>query len=95
MDYLKENHWPRRPKDNHDLNVAACRLIMNLLPGLELTVVFESVSKIKKKMFQKYIPSLNLKKLFFISLQMIYLSKDYSIGLIITVSLCKHMQQDF
>ena len=45
MDYLKEHHWPRRTKDNHDLNVAACRLIMNLIPGLETTVVFESVSK--------------------------------------------------
>lgn len=44
MDYLKEHHWPRRTKDNHDLNVAACRLIMNLIPGLETTVVFESVS---------------------------------------------------
>ncbi|XP_008184180.1 DDB1- and CUL4-associated factor 1 isoform X1 [Acyrthosiphon pisum] len=42
MDYLKEHHWPRRTKDNHDLNVAACRLIMNLIPGLETTVVFES-----------------------------------------------------
>jgi len=45
MDYLKDNHWPRRSKDNHDLNVVACRLIMNLIPGLETTVVFESVSK--------------------------------------------------
>jgi len=44
MDYLKEHHWPRRTKDNHDLNVVACRLIMNLIPGLETTVVFESVS---------------------------------------------------
>lgn len=42
MDYLKDNHWPRRSKDNHDLNVAACRLIMNLIPGLETAVVFES-----------------------------------------------------
>jgi len=46
MDYLKEHHWPRRTKDNHDLNIAACRLIMNLIPGLETTVVFESVRKI-------------------------------------------------
>jgi len=46
MDYLKDNHWPRRNKDNHDLNVVACRLVMNLIPGLETTVVFESVSKI-------------------------------------------------
>lgn len=45
-DYLKDNHWPRRTKDNYDLNVAACRLVMNLIPGLETTVVFESVSKI-------------------------------------------------
>ncbi|XP_050427113.1 protein mahjong isoform X2 [Adelges cooleyi] len=41
-DYLKENFWPRRPKDNRDLNVAACRLMNNILPGLETTVVFES-----------------------------------------------------
>lgn len=45
MDYLKDNqHLQRRNKDNHDLNIAACRLIMNLIPGLETTVVFESVS---------------------------------------------------
>lgn len=43
MDYLKD-HWPRRPKDNHDLNVVACRLVLVLIPGLETTVVFESVS---------------------------------------------------
>jgi len=44
MDYLKEHHWPRLTKDNHDLNVTACRLIMNLIPGLETTIVFKSVS---------------------------------------------------
>lgn len=45
MDYLKDNYWARRPKDNYELNVAACRLIMSLIPGLETTVVFESVTK--------------------------------------------------
>jgi len=44
MDYLKDTYWPRRIKDNLDLNVAACRLVINLIPGLETTVVFESVS---------------------------------------------------
>ncbi|XP_050525532.1 protein mahjong isoform X2 [Daktulosphaira vitifoliae] len=41
-DYLKENFWPRRPKDNRDLNIVACRLMNNILPGLETTVVFET-----------------------------------------------------
>ncbi|XP_060857365.1 protein mahjong-like [Metopolophium dirhodum] len=42
MDYLKEHHSPRQTEDDHNLNVAVCRLIMNLIPGLETTVVFES-----------------------------------------------------
>ncbi|VVC46308.1 Hypothetical protein CINCED_3A018660, partial [Cinara cedri] len=42
MVYLKDNYWARRPKDNHELNVTACRLMMSLIPGLETTVVFES-----------------------------------------------------
>lgn len=46
MDYLNEYYWPRRTKDNRDLNILACRLVLNLVPGLETTVVFESVSKI-------------------------------------------------
>lgn len=45
-EYMRNNYWPRRLKDNYSLNIAACRLIMNLLPGLELTVVFESVREI-------------------------------------------------
>lgn len=45
-EYMRSNYWPRRAKDNLALNIAACRLIMNLLPGLELTVVFESVREI-------------------------------------------------
>lgn len=43
MEYLKD-HWPRRTKENYDLNVVACRLVLVLIPGLETTVVFDSVS---------------------------------------------------
>lgn len=76
MDYLKDNHWPRRTKDNHDLNVAACRLIMNLIPGLETTVVFESVSIILNSHVLLLIIKIKI-----ISLQMINLFKGYFPGL--------------
>eukprot|EP00102_Acyrthosiphon_pisum_P011409 XP_008180128.1 PREDICTED: protein mahjong-like [Acyrthosiphon pisum] len=42
MDYSIGPHWPRQINDEHDLNVAACRLILNIIPGLETTVVFKS-----------------------------------------------------
>lgn len=45
MQYIRENYWPTRAEDSYDLNVAATRLLLNLLPGLEMSVVFESVSK--------------------------------------------------
>lgn len=76
MDYLKDNHWPRRTKDNHDLNVAACRLIMNLIPGLETTVVFASVSIILNSHVLLLIIKIKI-----ISLQMINLFKVYFPGL--------------
>ncbi|XP_025420180.1 protein mahjong isoform X4 [Sipha flava] len=43
-DYLKDGQLQRRTKDCLDLNVAASRLVINLIPGLETTVVFESPS---------------------------------------------------
>lgn len=90
MDYLKDSYWARRPKDNYELNVAACRLIMSLIPGLETTVVFESVSQI-------YI-LLNILifiKIIFFSLQTMILSTGYSLGLKQIVNLYKRMLQDY
>jgi len=46
MDYLKEHHSPRQTESNYNLNVAACRLLKNLIPGLETTFIFENVSKL-------------------------------------------------
>jgi len=45
MDYSIRHNWPKRTEGNYNLNVVACRLILNLIPGLETTVVFKSVSK--------------------------------------------------
>jgi len=91
MDYLKEHHWSRQTNDNHNLNVAACRLIMNLIPGLETTVIFESVSK-----FVIYnISCWKHKNNFFSSMQMINLFKSYSLGQKILMNHCKLMQQEY
>lgn len=39
------DYWPRRTVENNALNVISCRLMLNLIPGLETAIVFESVSK--------------------------------------------------
>lgn len=42
--YLRENYWSRlgQSKDPFDLNVAACRLVLGILPGLETAVLQET-----------------------------------------------------
>ena len=39
--YMKENYFTSRGIDNSsfNLNVAACRLLLDILPGLEITVL--------------------------------------------------------
>ncbi|XP_058802431.1 protein mahjong isoform X2 [Phymastichus coffea] len=43
-DYLRDNYWQRSGisnKDVRDLNTAACRLMLDILPGLETSAVFQ------------------------------------------------------
>lgn len=45
-DYLRDNYWVRlgiTGKDIRKLNIAACRLMLDILPGLETSAVFETV----------------------------------------------------
>lgn len=47
MDYLRENYYSRQNiigKDVRKLNIAACRLMLDIMPGLETSAVFETVS---------------------------------------------------
>ncbi|XP_039287323.1 DDB1- and CUL4-associated factor 1 [Nilaparvata lugens] len=44
-DYLRDNYWTRlglNERDVRKLNVAACRLILDIMPGLETSAVFET-----------------------------------------------------
>jgi HIV-1 Vpr-binding protein len=46
-DYLRDNYWSRigNPnKDSRKLNIAACRLMLDIMPGLETSAVFQVVS---------------------------------------------------
>lgn len=48
-DYLRENYYARSGitgRDINKLNVVACRLMIDILPGLETSAVFESVSDV-------------------------------------------------
>ncbi|XP_049859557.1 DDB1- and CUL4-associated factor 1-like [Schistocerca gregaria] len=43
-DYLRDNYYPRMPnssKDSRKLNIAACRLMLDIMPGLDTAVVFQ------------------------------------------------------
>ncbi|PNF26674.1 DDB1- and CUL4-associated factor 1 [Cryptotermes secundus] len=43
-DYLRDNYWSRigNPnKDSRKLNIAACRLMLDIMPGLETSAVFQ------------------------------------------------------
>nr|XP_018897867.1 PREDICTED: protein mahjong isoform X4 [Bemisia tabaci] len=45
MDYLRENYYSRQNiigKDVRKLNIAACRLMLDIMPGLETSAVFET-----------------------------------------------------
>ena len=45
-DYLRDNYWARLQisgKDVRKLNIAACRLMLDILPGLETSAVFEKM----------------------------------------------------
>lgn len=44
--YLKDDLWPTRTKDNHNLNIAACRLFINFHFGLNFELFLSKVSKI-------------------------------------------------
>ncbi|XP_065215830.1 protein mahjong isoform X2 [Planococcus citri] len=44
-DYLRENYWTRQGVNKRDirpLNTVACRLMIDIMPGLETSVVFET-----------------------------------------------------
>ncbi|XP_075228537.1 lisH and WD40 domain-containing protein mahjong isoform X6 [Lycorma delicatula] len=44
-DYLRDNYWSRMlvtGKDVRELNIAACRLMLDIMPGLETSAVFET-----------------------------------------------------
>jgi HIV-1 Vpr-binding protein len=46
-DYLRDNYWSRignANKDSRKLNIAACRLMLDIMPGLETSAVFQVVS---------------------------------------------------
>lgn len=46
-DYLRESYWSRQnvfDKDVHLVNAAACRLMVNIYPGLETSAVFEPIN---------------------------------------------------
>jgi HIV-1 Vpr-binding protein len=46
-DYLRDNYWTRignPSKDSRKLNIAACRLMLDIMPGLEISAVFQVVS---------------------------------------------------
>lgn len=43
-DYLRDNYWTRignPSKDSRKLNIAACRLMLDIMPGLEISAVFQ------------------------------------------------------
>merc|ERR1719228_1777860 len=42
--YLKENYWTRMgtSKTSFDLNVASCRLVLDIMPGLETGVISDT-----------------------------------------------------
>ncbi|XP_066992783.2 protein mahjong isoform X2 [Anabrus simplex] len=43
-DYLRDNYWARAgnsSKDSRKLNIAVCRLMLDLMPGLETSAVFQ------------------------------------------------------
>ncbi|XP_063231311.1 protein mahjong isoform X2 [Bacillus rossius redtenbacheri] len=43
-DYLRENYWSRsgsHSKDSRKVNIAACRLMLDIMPGLEISAVFQ------------------------------------------------------
>lgn len=45
-DYLRDNYYSRLGMKNRDvrkLNIAACRLMLDITPGLETAAVFEMV----------------------------------------------------
>lgn len=44
-DYLRDNYWSRLgniEKDDRQLNIAACRLVLDVMPGLETSAVFQT-----------------------------------------------------
>ncbi|KAJ9579265.1 hypothetical protein L9F63_024628, partial [Diploptera punctata] len=46
-DYLRDNYWSRAgnpSKDSRNLNIASCRLVLDIMPGLETSAVFQVVS---------------------------------------------------
>lgn len=53
-DYLRDNYYSRqgiKNKDVRKLNVAACRLMLDITPGLETAAVFEMVFILLLKRF--------------------------------------------
>ena len=54
-DYLRDTYWTRigiSSRDPRDLNTAAARLILDLMPGLEVSVVFQDTEGLVGKLFQ-------------------------------------------
>jgi HIV-1 Vpr-binding protein len=48
--YLKDNYWSRTgvTKSSFDLNVAACRVLIDIIPGLEASVLMETDGLVKR-----------------------------------------------
>lgn len=47
-DYMKDTYYSRNnvtDRDIDQLNIAACRLLLDLMPGLETSVVFQAISE--------------------------------------------------
>jgi hypothetical protein len=43
-DYLRDNYWERLgmpERDSRQLNISVCRLVLDIMPGLEASAVFQ------------------------------------------------------
>lgn len=53
-DYLRDTYWTRlgiSTRDSRELNTAAARLVLDLMPGLEVSVVFQDTDGLINRLF--------------------------------------------
>ena len=53
-DYLRDTYWTRlgiSSRDSRELNTAAARLVLDLMPGLEVSVVFQDTDGLINRLF--------------------------------------------